>query len=119
VRILDNLFGPDVDNYGKAMSRATLRQSLLTNNLANVNTPGYKRRDVSFDMALEGEQKKLGLSNRDSGITTDNSSIRVDGNNVDMETEVMGLAETETRYNALTEMTAGYFSDLKSVIKGS
>ena len=119
VRILDNLFGPDVDNYGKAMSRATLRQSLLTNNLANVNTPGYKRRDVSFDMTLEGEQQKLGSSNRDSGITTDNSSIRVDGNNVDMETEVMGLAETETRYNALTEMTASYFGDLKSVIRGT
>jgi flagellar basal-body rod protein FlgB len=101
------------------MSRATLRQSLLTNNLANVNTPGYKRRDVSFDMTLSGEQKKLGLPGRDSEITTDNSSIRVDGNNVDMETEVMGLAETETRYNALTEMTSNYFGDLKSVIKGS
>jgi flagellar basal-body rod protein FlgB len=101
------------------MSRATLRQSLLTNNLANVNTPGYKRRDVSFEMTLAGEQKKLGLPGRDSEITTDNSSIRVDGNNVDMETEVMGLAETETRYNALTEMTAAYFGDLKSVIKGS
>jgi flagellar basal body rod protein FlgB len=35
-----------------------------------------------------------------------------------METEVMGIAETQMRYQALTQMTAGYFSDLKSVIKG-
>ena len=118
VRILENLFGPTVENYGKAMSRATLRSSLLTNNLANVNTPGYKRRDVSFDMALEGEKNKFASLNRDSEIQTDTSSIRVDGNNVDMETEVMGLAETEQRYNALTEMSANYFNDLKTVIKG-
>jgi len=118
VHILDNLFGPGVDNYAKAMSRTTLRQSLLTNNLANVNTPGYKRRDVSFNMTLEGEQKKLGGLEGDGEIVTDQSSIRQDGNNVDMETEVAGLTETQLRYEALTQMTAGYFNDLKSVIKG-
>jgi flagellar basal-body rod protein FlgB len=115
---LENLFGPDVNNYAKAMSRATLRQSLLTDNIANVNTPGYKRRDISFAMALDGEKSKLGKLSDDSQIETDLSSIRQDGNNVDMETEVMGIAETQMRYQALTQMTAGYFSDLKSVIKG-
>jgi flagellar basal-body rod protein FlgB len=107
-----------VDNYSKAMSRTTLRQSLLTNNLANVNTPGYKRKDVSFEMTLAGEQKKFGASHSDGEIVTDESSIRADGNNVDMESEVSGLTETQMRYNALTEMTAGYFGDLKTVIKG-
>ena len=119
MRILDNLFGPRVGDYAKAMSRATLRQSLLTDNLANVNTPGYKRRDVSFNIELEGASKKFGPFNQqDDGITTDQSSIRADGNNVDLESEVEGLNETEIRYNALTEMTAAYFNDLKTVIKG-
>jgi flagellar basal-body rod protein FlgB len=118
VHILDNLFGPDVDNYSKAMSRTTLRQSLLTNNIANVNTPGYKRKDVSFNITLQGAEKKLGTPSDDDAVVTDQSSIRQDGNNVDMETEVMGLTETQLRYEALTQMTAGYFSDLKTVIKG-
>lgn len=118
VHILDNLFSPDLDNYSKAMSRTTLRQSLLTNNIANVNTPGYKRKDVSFNMTLEGAQKNLGALPDDDAVITDQSSIRTDGNNVDMETEVMGLTETQLRYEALTQMTAGYFSDLKTVIKG-
>ena len=118
VRILNDLFGPQVDDYAKAMSRATLRQELLTDNLANVNTPGYKRRDVSFNIALEGAQKKFGSGSNDADVYTDPSSIRADGNNVDLETEVEGLNETEIRFNALTEMTAGYFNDLKSVIKG-
>ncbi len=118
VHILDNLFGPDVDNYSKAMSRTTLRQSLLTNNIANVNTPGYKRQDVSFNMTLEGAQKKFGTLPDDDAVITDPSSIRTDGNNVDMETEVEGLTQTQLRYEALTQMTAGYFSDLKTVIRG-
>jgi len=100
------------------MTRASTRQSLLTNNLANVNTPGYKRKDISFNITIAEEQKKLGSLGSNNGIETDESSIRVDGNNVDMEKEVMGLAETELRYNALTSMTAAYFSNLKNVING-
>jgi flagellar basal-body rod protein FlgB len=45
------------------------------------------------------------------------SSLRLDGNNVDVEREVMSIAETEHRFNALTEMTSRYFSGLKSVIR--
>lgn len=100
------------------MSRATLRQSLLTNNLANVNTPGFKRKDVSFDITLNEAKSKFGSFSADNGIVTDPSSIRVDGNNVDLEKEVMGLAETELRYDALSNMTGMYFSELKNVING-
>ena len=101
------------------MSRATQRHALLTNNLANVNTPGYKRRDIDCNITLTEEQNKFGLLHPEDQPTTDTSSIRVDGNNVDLEREVMTMSETELRYQTLTDMTANYFSQLKSVIQGT
>lgn len=114
VRILDNLFGSHLDHLQKGMGLATRRQALLTNNLANVNTPGYKRQDIDFNVQLDEATErfsKLGSSSRNSG------SIRIDGNNVDLEQEIVAIAETELRYSALADMTAGYFAGLKNVIR--
>jgi flagellar basal-body rod protein FlgB len=116
VPFLDSLFGPQINNFEKAMSLTTKRHSLLVNNLANVNTPGYKRKDVDFNITLEGEQDKLGGLG-DGAVHTDSGSVRLDGNSVDLESEVMSLSETELRYQALTDMTASYFSSLKNVIR--
>src|SRR3954464_13924267 len=99
------------------MDRATLRHSLLTNNLANVNTPGYKRKDLDFNITLNDAKSKFRFRDQEGGPVTDNSSIRMDGNNVDLEHEVMSISETELRYQALTDMTAKYFSGLKAVIE--
>ena len=50
-------------------------------------------------------------------IQTDQNNVRTDGSSVDLEKEVTKIAETELRYQALTDMTAQYFSGLKNVIK--
>jgi flagellar basal-body rod protein FlgB len=133
VRILDNLFGPHADNLSAAMNRATQRHGLLTNNLANVNTPGYKRRDVDFAVALQEAQSGANLadrtvretrgssrsdsSDRSNQATVQEGDNRTDGNSVDLEQEVTKIAETELRYQALTDMTSRYFAGLKSVIR--
>ena len=110
MRILDNLFGPQADNLQRAMGRTTLRHSLLAENLANLNTPDYKRRDVDFGIALDQEMDR-------ASITTESGNRRLDGNSVDLEQEIMGLAETQLRYETLAEMTSRYFSGLKNVIR--
>jgi flagellar basal-body rod protein FlgB len=110
-----------VDNLQHALGRSAQRHSLLTQNLANLNTPGYKRKDLDFGIALQeevGRRNKLDEWRREhSGRQADTSSIRVDGSNVDLEREVFDIAETELRYQALTDMTASYFSGLKNVIR--
>jgi flagellar basal-body rod protein FlgB len=118
---LDNLFGPHINNVSRAMGRATERHALLSANLANVNTPGYKRRDLDFNITLSDAMKRTSrfeqwreerqLARGQSG------SLRTDGNNVDLEKEVMSIAETELRYQALSDMAAQYFSGLKNVIR--
>lgn len=117
--MLDNIFGNHIDNLQNALGRASQRHSLLTNNLANVNTPGYQRRDIDFNITLQQELDKddlqpigpSALANKSGG------AVRVDGNGVDLEQEVMSIAQTEMRYQALTDMTANYFSGLKNVIR--
>lgn len=111
VRMLDQLFGNNPANMERALSRASLRHELLSKNLANVNTPGYKRQDVDFAMVLDQEV------DRRTAIRTDRGSIRTDGNSVDLEQEVVAMAETELRYQMLTEVTSRYFSGLKNVIR--
>lgn len=113
MQILDALFNPQIDRFSRALSATTYRQGLLTSNLANVNTPGYKRRDADFNIALDSASDRL----KGFGTAADGGSLRLDGNNVDLEREVSAIAETELRYQALTEMTTRYFAGLKSVIK--
>jgi flagellar basal-body rod protein FlgB len=123
VQILDKLFGPHSRNLERALDRTTLRHSVVSGNLANVNVPGYKRRDVEFGVALETaegqrQERFQSLQNRLRGeVRTDHGSIRIDGNSVDLERETVAIAETELRYQMLTEMTSRYFSGLKNVIK--
>lgn len=93
---------------------------MLVNNLANVNTPGYKRKDMDFNILLEGNMSNFDqvVANRTHGaMRAEKSSLRLDGNNVDMEFEVMSIATTEARYNSLAELTSRYFSGLKSIIR--
>lgn len=124
MQIFGNLFGKQAVNLNRALARTTERGNILTQNLANVNTPGYKRRDVDFAVHLEGKSLEPGqriknLQNKlaTSSISTDQSSVRVDGNSVDLEFEVLSVAETEMRYQLLTDMTSRHFSGLKSAIR--
>jgi len=92
-------------------------------NLANVNVPNYKREDMDFHLQLQdamggqGDEIDQAFMRGKARNDNNNSSLRLDGNNVDVEREVMSIAETEHRFNALTEMTSRYFSGLKSVIR--
>lgn len=118
VKLLDSFFGPYSENLRSAMGRTTQRHGLLTANLANVNTPGYKRKDMDFSIALEGEMRSESLLTRaNRGVRTDTGSVRVDGNSAVLEQEMVGIAETELRYQMLSELTSRYFRGLKETIK--
>ena len=116
MQILDNLFDPQLTNLQRGLDRATQRHGLLVKNLANINTPGYHRQDMDFNIELEGAAKRFDLKRLDDG-SSDGGPLREDGNNVEMEREVTAIAETELRYQMLTDMTKRYFSGLRNVIR--
>lgn len=121
VQILQNLLGPHSQNLAKAMDRTSQRHSLLTKNLANANVTGYKREDIDFAIEIEDREGSSRLEEVRSRLAGNHrstkGSVRIDGSSVDLEKEVMAIAESELRYQMLTEMTSRYFSGLKSVIR--
>ena len=117
----------------KAADAAWLRNDAIANNIAN-NDTGYKRQDVAFENEL---QRALGNSHFEtmdakvsdvnrrelSHITPEvyteqaDHSYRLDGNNVDIDTENVYLAENQVTYNALLDSINTEFSNLKMVMK--
>ncbi|MBO5458770.1 MAG: flagellar basal body rod protein FlgB [Lachnospira sp.] len=122
-----------IDVLKTAADASWLREEVLTNNIANVSTPNYKRQDVEFTSYLKSaiEQagtpsstltKKVNEANL-SGITTrtytENTTLsyRLDGNNVDLSTENAELAAEQIKYNALIDSMNNEFSRMKAVLK--
>ena len=118
----------------KAADASWLRETVISNNIANVNTPNYKRADVNFQSVLEkelGMSKYTSLDKKIRGINqrginglnvsayTDasNYSYRLDGNNVDIDNENAILAKNQIKYNGLQDSINKEFSNLKMVMK--
>lgn len=118
-----------VNVLDKAADASWMRQEAISNNIANVNTPGYKRQDVTFEDSLQEaisnsryrstDEKVANLSKADLRIRsyTDSSgfSYRLDGNNVDIDTENAALARNQLKYNALVDSINHEFSMIKAV----
>ena len=120
-------------NYINVLQRASLasakRHEVISNNIANVDTPNYKRQDVSFQNVLNGAihnsstldeaVANIDLQTLNANVYTDGSALsyRLDGNNVDIETENAYLAENQIRYYTLIDSITQEFSRLQSVIK--
>lgn len=116
-----------------AADASWLREEVLTNNIANVDTPNYKRQDVEFstylNSAIEASatpastltQKinNIDYDNISTRTYTDNSTLsyRLDGNNVDLSTENAELASEQLNYTALVDSINNEFSRMKAVIK--
>ena len=114
----------------KAADASWKRQTVISNNIANVNTPGYKRKDLNFQgvlteelgrckhESLDSKVSDVDLSRLDPQIYVDsaNYSYRMDGNNVDIDTENVELASEQIRYEGLTDCINSEFERMKAVI---
>ena len=115
----------------KASDASWKRETLIANNLANADTPGYKRQDLDFQTALQNELgrykytsldhkiKNADLTELNPSVYTDHGgySYRLDDNNVDPDTEQVELASEQIKYQALTTSITSEFQRLQAVIK--
>lgn len=122
-----------INVLSKAADAAWTRNEILSNNLANNDTPGYKRKDVTFESYLFEElasgsnsslRKKVDdvdLENLDAKVYTDCSTLsyRLDGNNVDIDTENVELASNQIKYNALLDSIKYEFNMLKVAMQNT
>ena len=132
------LFGNNFKILEKSMDAYTKRAEALADNMANVNTPDYKRKDVQFESFLQKalyedgtsvigrrtDEKhfKIGIENKLDNLETTfvedkNTKMRYDGNNVVIEIEKVEQTKNNIRYQFATNKISGGFTLLKSVIK--
>lgn len=113
----------------KGMDAASLRSKVISNNLANLNTENYKRSYVNFedtlkentdDLELKTSEDKHIKNTEDQGeisIQKDNTtSIREDGNNVDVENEEVNMVTNALMYSALVTAANNKLSVTKYII---
>ncbi|MEA2405033.1 MAG: flagellar basal-body rod protein FlgB, partial [Thermoleophilaceae bacterium] len=90
---------------------AAMRQDAIAGNIANANTPGYRRKDVDFHDALRAafaqgaDQTPQALDNVSFTTQTDSSAVmQADGNGVDIDTESASMAKNGLEYEALVSV---------------
>lgn len=120
-----------INVLGTSLDAASTRNDIINNNIANVNTPNYKRKDIRFETELkhafsradqdtvDARVKNLDLEALTPEVYTDYAelSYRYDGNNVDINNENAILAKNQIKYNGLMDLLNKDFAGLKSVMK--
>ena len=115
----------------RAADAAWQRNEAISNNIANVDTPGYKRQDVAFESVLQqalGNNRYESMDDKVANVDLSrlrgrayldyaNYSYRLDGNNVDIENENVMLADNQLKYQGLISSINQEFTNLKTVMK--
>lgn len=110
---------PTIQGLGKFLDVSALRTELITSNMANVDTPQYRTRDINFhqemERALEDPQMAYAsfspLVREVRGL-----AVRPDGNNVNLEREGLLLADTQLRFQTAVEVLTAEFHRILSAI---
>ncbi len=133
------LFGGILPLLERSLDAATLRQQVIADNIANIDTPGYKRSTVAFDEQLQQALGRGGFDRRSAKhpsshnsavdgvdvsqitptVVKDRSSThRLDGNNVDIEIEMTRLAKNSLTYAMLVRQLGSRYDWLRAAITG-
>ncbi|MGI6707447.1 MAG: flagellar basal body rod protein FlgB [Clostridia bacterium] len=123
------MFGWFVKNTGileKSLDAVWLRNQVISNNIANVDTPGFKSSKVEFENILRsamenGELSSDGTAGMDGlePVVVENrwTTMRMDGNNVDIDSEMVDLARNSIRYDALVQKISKEFGRIRMAIR--
>lgn len=125
---MGDIFGIIIAEVAEHMTYRTYRQEVISSNIANVDTPGYKAKEALFESELD-TRMKLAATNPahmrkspSQGLyrTVDDPFSRIgnDSNTVDIDREMMKLNQNQILYTASADIVSGKFDSLKNVIGG-
>ncbi len=107
-----------VDQLSLLLQQAELRHRVISQNIANVNTPGYRNVDVSFAGTLEQMMDHSRGSLQASLVETPGLAVRQDGNNVDVDGELGKLTKNSLQFETYSQLLAAKMAMLRSAISG-
>ena len=106
--------------HGDALQLRSQRLGLITSNIANAGTPGYKARDIDFASALKARSEGLGKDQSVAQATRYRVPVMpsLDGNTVEMATEQTAFAENAVGYQATLNFIRGRVDTITRALKG-
>ena len=112
----------EMNLLSRLLDVASLRQDVIAQNVANVNTPGYSTQEVAFEDALrqalrQGDDGPL-IAPHPEVITGTGGMRREDGNNVDVDLEMARLQKNALYFKVYTQLLAGDLAQYRSAITG-
>ena len=126
------LFDHTTNLLEKSLNYSSTKNRVISNNIANVDTPSFKAQDVVFKDVLNNEMKQFNTKRTHSQhidfagsthqphqvVTKANSMYNHNGNNVDIDKEMSELAKNQIYYRGLIDRMNGKFANLQTVIRG-
>lgn len=127
------LFSNTMSTIENALNYSSTKQKVISQNIANVDTPNYKAKDVSFKAVLNNEMNQSFQTYRTNKLHIDfsqsnsaesaiinkrDTQYNHNGNSVDVDKEMSDLATNQIYYNAMIDRMNGKFSTLQNVIRG-
>jgi len=108
-----SLIPPQMNHLNQLMNAAQLRHGVISQNLANVNTPGYQRLDVQFEELLAAHLKSgesiPGSVPQPQVVPEEGLNNRFDGNNVDIDREISQLNRNAMMYQTYSQLMGSQF----------
>ncbi len=125
---MGDIFGKIISEVAEHMNYRTYRQEVISGNIANVDTPGYKAKETLFESELDSRLKLATTSQQhlkkspSEGLyrTVDDPFSRIgnDSNTVDIDREMMKLNQNQLLYTASADIIAAKLDQLKTTIGG-
>lgn len=120
----------------KGLNAAWVRNEVIADNIANIDTPGFTASHVEFEDILKSALDDSAFSARKTSnrhfdfgamdweqvqpviLENPDTDMRMDGNNVDMETEMLELSRNTLHYNSMVSKLSSEFSRMRTAITG-
>ena len=106
----------------RVLDTAALRHRVISNNLANVNTPGFQRKEVSFEESFSRELQRGGevraAAVQPRVVESQTETARQDGNNVDLDKEMGDLSKNALVFDTAIQLLMGQIASMRTAIAG-
>lgn len=131
-----DLFGPTYSLLSKVLDLRSQRHNLISSNIANADTPGYKAGHIAFEdelnkMMPSGSRLRLATTNENHmpqsvdlsklqpDVVQETDAVqRIDGNTVNLDRETVELAKNQLMYGAVTQILRKKFESMQAAIQG-
>jgi flagellar basal-body rod protein FlgB len=121
---MNTLFDPTSRLLSEMIQGTALRHRVLAANLANAETPGYQAQDVNFSAVLD-EAHRQGTTTgtpatgvQPTVVPDGDATVRRDGSTVDLDRQMVKLAQNTNWHNAMLQILAGRIATMKTAIRG-